>query len=121
MKFKIIDKKSFIIYLNNSYKKIDKDNSKNIIKDIIMLIKKRYSYNFSGIYEVNIYNVKDLSTLLLFEKIDNDSFLYNSVDLKIINHKEQLNIIIDDFTLLDNKNIYNICEHYSIDEVNLHR
>ena len=56
MKFKILNKKSFIVYLNSFYKKID-NNSKEIIKNIILLIKKRFAYNIFGYYEVNIYRI----------------------------------------------------------------
>ena len=126
MKFETIDKKSFIIYLNSFYKKIDSNSSKEVIKNIILLIKKRYSYNICGFYEVNIYRVKGLLTIMVFKRMDNDEILYNSVDLRIIEHKGTINYSIDDFVLtcnkeLNNNDIYKICEHYSIDEVNLHR
>ena len=123
MKFKILDKNSFIIYLNNFYKKKVNSNSKEVIKDILLLIKKRYDYNIFGYYEVNIYRVKDLLTILLFKRIDNDNMLYNSIDLKIIEHKKMIDYSVNDFYINCDKsnNIYKICEHYSINEVNLHR
>ena len=121
MKFKIIDKKISIIYLNNAYKEINENNSKEIIKEIILLIKKRYSYNIYGFYEVNIYKVKKISTIIIFKKRDNDELFYNTIDLKIIHHKKTIDIFVDDFSLSNNNEIYKICEHYSVDEVNLHR
>ena len=129
MKFNIINKNSFIIYLNSSYIKDTEEISKEIIKNIILLIKKRYSFKIFGFYEVNIYKIKNLINILVFKKIDNDELFFNSVDLKIINHKELIRIDFDDFKLMENINfdkinsfnVYKICEHYSINDLNLHQ
>ena len=126
MKFKVLNKNTFIVYLNSFYKKID-SNSKEIIKSIIILIKKRYAYNIYGYYEVNIYRINNLLSILLFNRLDNDMLLYNSIDLKIIEKNSKIKYKIDDFTIieddkeLNDNDIYKICEHYSIDDVNLHR
>ena len=129
MKFNIINKNSFVIYLNSSYIKDTEEISKEIIKNIILLIKKRYSFKIFGFYEVNIYKIKNLINILVFKKIDNDELFFNSVDLKIINHKELIRIDFDDFKLMENINfdkinsfnVYKICEHYSINDLNLHQ
>ena len=129
MKFNIINKNSFVIYLNSSYIKDTEEISKESIKNIILLIKKRYSFKIFGFYEVNIYKIKNLINILVFKKIDNDELFFNSVDLKIINHKELIRIDFDDFKLTENINfnninsfnVYKICEHYSINDLNLHQ
>ena len=129
MKFEIINKNSFIIKLNNSYKILNKDNQDDIIKKIITIIRKRYGYNVLGFYEVNIYKVSSMFSLLLFTKINNDR-LYNNIDLRIINHNTDISLYIDDYEIM-NKNylkssdieigdIYKLCEHYTYIMPNLH-
>lgn len=117
MYFNVIDNKTFEVRINSSFK-IDFNDLSKSIKNILYKLNKKYNYLIRGYYEVNIYRVKELITLLLFKKIDNDNYL-NTIDLKIINHNKELDIIIDDF-LLNKQNIYNICEHYSIRYDNLH-
>ena len=122
MNFKIIDNKSFVIKLNNSYKKITLDNQNKIIKELLILVRKRYSYNICGLYEIDIYK-SNMFSILMFRKTNNDSGIYNNIDLKIKNHSKELNITIDDYELLKKTSlkinelntcdIYKICEHYS--------
>ena len=121
MKFKIIDNKSFIILLNSSYIKYNDEVSKDTIKNIILLIKKRYSYNICGVYEVDVYKGKNLFLFLKFKKMDDGEYYLNTLDLKIKNHKEIIKVSIDDFDLLKCNNKYKICEHYSFDMLNLHK
>ena len=118
MNFKVINNKKFIIKINNSYKELNIDNQNTIIKDILILIKKRYAYNVYGYYEVNIYNIKDLITILIFNKLNSDDY-YKTIDLKIINHNKNIKIEYDDYELKSTKNIFKKCEHYSIKNLNL--
>lgn len=120
MKFEIIDKSTFQVKINTSYKRINKENQTNIIKELLLLIKKRYAIDIYGFYEVNIYTYNNLFTIMLFKRINRDDSFYNTIDLKIINHSKELDIIIDDFILKNTKNIYKICEHYYIKSLNLH-
>lgn len=120
MKFEIIDKTTFQVRLNTSYKIINKENETKILREILLLIKKRYALNIYGFYEVNIIPISNLITILIFKKINKEDMFYNTIDLKIINHKNNNNIIIDDFILENNNNVYKICEHYYIKNLNLH-
>lgn len=119
MNFKVINNKEFIVRLNNSYKKLNIENQNKIIKEILILIKKRYAYNIYGFFEVNIYNIKDLITILKFYKKDKDDYFGKMIDLKIINHNKKEDIIIDNLVLKKSNNIYKICEHYYIKNLNL--
>lgn len=118
MNFKIINNKEFVVKVNCSYKKINLDTQNKTIKDILILIKKRYAYNIYGFFEVNIFNIKELITILLFKKINEDNY-YKTIDLKIINHNKIIDLDYDDIELKDTKNIYKKCEHYSIKNLNL--
>ena len=120
MKFEVIDNNSFQVRLNTSYKKINRDNQTDVIKNILLLIKKRYALNIYGFYEVNIYYIDIFVTIIKFKKLNNNDSFYNTIDLKIINHDKKINIEIDDFLLENNKNIYKMCEHYYIKKLNLH-
>ena len=126
MKFEIINDNKFIVRLNTSYKIINLDNQNEIIKNILLIIKKRYSYNIFGFYNVDIYKVSNLLSIIIFKKIE-DNYCKN-IDLKIINHSKKIDINIEDFDIINRvrvknvnkKDIYKICEHYSIRIDNLH-
>lgn len=122
MNFKIINKNTFYIKINKSYKNIDLDNCDEIIKKVLVSIRKKYAFNILGFFEVNIYDIKDITTIFLFKKVGDDTF-YNNIDLKINNNINYINFEIDDFVLLNSykkdKNIYKICEHYYFNEYNL--
>ena len=126
MKFEIINNKKFIIKINNFYKNINLDNQNKIIKDILLLIKKRYSFNIFGFYDVDIYKINNLASLLIFNKTQDNYF--NSIDLKIMNHSNKPVINIEECDIINNlkidnlksKDIYKVCEHYSFGMDNLH-
>ena len=118
MNFEVINKNTFQLKINNSYMNLDINNQSNKIKEILLLIKKRYALDIIGFYEVNIYSIDDLLSILIFKKINKEDMLYNTIDLKIINHNKPLEIIIDDFEI-DKKNKYKVCEHYIIKDINL--
>ena len=128
MKFEIIDKNSFVVKLNNSYKNLN-NNQEDIIKNILILMKKRYAYNIYGFYEVNVYKISNFISLLFFKRV-NSNDLINNIDLRIINHNTNIDLYIDDYEIIKTNhikgndisydNIYKICEHYSIPMHNLH-
>ena len=130
MYFEIIDDKHFIIRLNSSYKKINENNKNDIIKSLLILLKKRYAYNILGFYEVNIYNSSNMFSYILFTKINNSDGIYNNIDLKINLHRKDLFLNIDDYEIIkenyikcsdiNNEDIYKICEHYTVVKPNLH-
>lgn len=91
MKFSIIDSNNFKIYINNEYEKFNYENDDELydsLKKILTNIRKKYAFNIYGYYEVDIYNLKEIATILYFQKKDEDSSLYKTVDLKIIKKEE---------------------------------
>lgn len=90
MKFSIIDEDNFNIYINNKYLTFDSNNQRelyNSLKKILISIRKKYAINIYGFFEVDIYTIRALGTILKFHKKDDDSLIYKTVDLKIIEHE----------------------------------
>ena len=75
MKIEVTDEKT-ILYLENYYFKTkDKENLTKEIKDIFIKLIKYYKLNFSGIYEVNIFENNKYGTIL--EIIKKDELLFS--------------------------------------------
>ncbi len=90
MKFSIIDEDNFNIYINNKYLTFDSNDQRelyNSLKKILISIRKKYAINIYGFFEVDIYTIRALGTILKFHKKDDDSLIYKTVDLKIIEHE----------------------------------
>ncbi len=136
MNVKFLSDKKIIVKVNSSYLKLDEDNLYDDLKKILINIRKKYYYDIYGFYEVNIYYVKDLLTILTFYKTDEDSFYNKTIDLKVVRSSKEPLIFIDDFqivdrdkqevadnkirlNIVDKKDIYKICEHYSLETSNL--
>ena len=131
MNYKIIDNNTFIVKINSSYATLNENNQMKFIKETLIKLKKKYSCNIYGFYDVDIYKVKRLLTIIIFKRKDSDNMFYNTIDLKINNHELDLNIIVDDFLLLNdyknevngsilnNEDVYKICEHYRVEMHNL--
>ena len=129
MKYQLINKNKFIIYLNSSYMNLNKDNLYDSIKNILIKVRKKYAYDIYGYYDVNIYETKNLRTIIEFIKKDQDDYFKNNIDLKISYINKDFILRIDDYTLLNNflisskeikdSDIIKICEHYSIENLNL--
>ena len=133
MNFKIVDNNTFIVKINSSYAILNENNQTKFIKDTLIKIRKRYSTNIYGFYDVDIYKIKKILTIIIFRKKDNDNMFYNTIDLKIKNHELELNIVVDDFLLLNDynskkiikgsnlksKDVFKICEHYRVEKHNL--
>lgn len=129
MKYQLINKNKFIIYLNSSYMCLNKENLYDSIKNILIKVRKRYAYDIYGYYDVNIYEIKCITTVIEFIKKDQDDYFKNNVDLKINYINKDYKIRIGDYALLNNflissndikgSDIIKICEHYSIENLNL--
>lgn len=91
MKIEMLDKDSYKIFVNNSYKDIsnieDKSELGKFIKSIILDIRKIYDILLEGLYEVHVYVIKFIGMILEVKNID--SYLSKTVDLKIIVHSEE--------------------------------
>lgn len=92
MNVTIIDNDRFDVYINSSYIDFDNhsDNKDNELYDnlkkILISVRKKYSLNIFGFYDVDIYYINSFATILRFSKKDDDSILYKNVDLKIVEH-----------------------------------
>lgn len=133
LNFEIIDSNNFKVKINSSNKILNELSKEDKIKRIMLDLKKKYSFNIYGLYEVDIYNVNNFVTIFIFKRKDEDDYLYKTIELKINEHKNVPKISVDDFTLLKkyNKNIvennkilsdivkkddiYKLCEHYTIE------
>lgn len=91
MKIEMLDKDSYKIFINNSYKDIsnidDKGELGKFIKSIILEIRKIYDILLEGLYEVHVYVIKFIGMILEVKNID--SYLSKTVDLKIIVHSDE--------------------------------
>ena len=92
MNITIIDDNKFDIYVNNLYVNFNSDSNDNDnelydnLKKILINVRKKYSLNIFGFYEVDIFYVENYATILKFVKKDEDSIMYKNVDLKIVEH-----------------------------------
>ena len=123
MNFSIIDDNNFKLYFNNKYISFsydDEDALYESLKNILITLKKKYAFNIYGFYEVNIYQIKDVCTILIFEQKD-DSMLYKTVDLKIIkNSLKDVYLKFDDYFLIQNyDNIKYFNNNYYINAENI--
>lgn len=122
----IIDKNNYIVKVNSFYKYKDLD-------DILNRIKKLYYIDISGYYDVDIYEIKKFLTVIKFKKIDDDNY-YKRTEYNIKKHYKEETIVVEDFTLIDkynyknkkikgseidNKDIIRLCEHYTLENINL--
>lgn len=129
MNFNIINNNKYVVKINSSLITINEKNQASVIKDILINIKKRYGLNIYGDYDVDIYKIDNLLSIIVFNKKNIDGLFYNTIDLKIKNHSKSFDIIINDFTIINNnrinskkinsKDIYKICEHYFIEKLDL--
>lgn len=131
--FEIIDSNNFKVKINSSNKTLSDLSKEDKIKKIMLELKKKYSFNIYGFYEVDIYNVGNFVTYMIFKRKDEDDYYYKSIELKINEHKYIPQLLINDFTLLKKYNkdiieknkifsniikredIYKLCEHYVIE------
>jgi len=113
MNFKYVNKNKYIVKINSSYLNLSNDNIMNSLKEILINIKKRYNIDIYGFFDVDLYEISNFLYVLEFNKKDSDEYFYKTVDLKIKKHNKKLSFILDDF-LIDNENIYKMCEHYFI-------
>lgn len=118
MKFLIYDDNNFQITVNNEYIEFKYDNEEElyeILKNILIAIKKKYAYDIYGFYEVNIYILKNICTILEFSKKE-DNHLYKTIDLKIIkNNNKNVYLKFDDYLLIkQHKNVKYLDNKYYI-------
>ncbi len=132
MNIKILNNNTYLIKINSWIKEYQEYNKENKIKEIIYKIGKKYNLNIYGIYNVNISALKKIMKIIRIEKIDDDDFYRNRIDLIINKDNKELEMFVNDFTLLDNYNykkmsnnlikgstikeedIIRLCEHYSL-------
>lgn len=133
LNFEITDSNNFKVKINLSNKTLNNLSKEDIIKKILLELKKRYSFNIYGFYEVDIYKVENFITIMIFKRKNEDDYYYKTVELKINEHKYTPKLLINDFTLLEKYNkdiieknkifsniikkedVYKLCEHYAIE------
>ena len=123
MNFFIIDDNNFKLYVNNKYINFNYDDEDELyesLKNILITLKKKYAFDIYGFYEVNIYKIKELATILNFTKKD-DSMLYKTVDLKIIKNslKDVYLKFSDYFLIQEYDNIKYLHNNYYINAENI--
>ena len=91
MKVEFIDNDSYKIFINSDYKKdLDLDNKEELgkfIKSVILKIRKFYNILLEGLYEVHVYVIKFIGTVLEIKNID--TYLSKNIDLKIVVHNDE--------------------------------
>ena len=130
MNFKIINNNKYIIKLNSELIKYENIDSKEINK-ILNMITKRYGFEISGFYIIDIYQVNNFLTIIELNKKDDDDFYRKTINYKINKHKKEAKLIFDDILLLkeynidfntdkinrtnlNKKDVLRLCEHYDI-------
>lgn len=90
MKVESVGNDSYILFLSNDYIGTMAFDSKEEIglylKDIIVLLRKRYGLVLKGFYEVNIYLNEKVGMFIEIENIEDYDFLIEEIDLKIVIH-----------------------------------
>lgn len=90
MKVESTGNDSYVLFLSTDYiGTIAFDSKEEIglyLKDIIVLLRKRYGLVLKGFYEVNIYINEKVGMFIEIENIDDYDFLIEEIDLKIIIH-----------------------------------
>lgn len=131
MNFNIIDKNTFIVKLNNSFLEINEQDEKDKLNKLLFQIKKRYSYDIYGFYDVDIYYINNFITIIKFKRKDDDEYFRKNINLKINRHLKEKRLHFNDYFLIDKyknkiinnslkgsdidkKDILRLCEHYDI-------
>jgi len=124
MKFSVIDENTFNIYVNNQYLSFSKeeDSSYDSLKKILINLKKRYGYDIYGYYQVDIYKIDDIATILKFNKKE-ESLMCKTIDLKLVHHiSNNIYLKFNDFYLIKKyKNVkyFDGAFYVSVNEIKL--
>lgn len=124
MKLSFLSDEEFKIYINKEYLNIALEDEKELyesLKKILLNMRKRYSYNIYGFYEVNIYRINELGYLFIFTKKE-DSFLCKTIELKIVkNNSEDVYFEFENYEeIFKNKKVkfYNNKFYINVEDVN---
>ena len=137
MNFSIINERCFVVRINNSYLELKEEDIYDKLKKVLINIRKRYAYDIYGFYDVEIYEVKNFITILKFYKKDDDELFRNTIDLKINKINRRINIVFDDYFLINKcqnidkdvnkykinselikkEEIIKLCEHYKVEQI----
>ncbi len=131
MKIKYQDNDNFILYLNKFYiNKLDLEDKKSVeeyFKNIFLKLKKRFSFNIYGYYNIKVFANNIYGIIIEVNKINNEYFkLYGSkTDMKIAIDTNNLFLYeIEDYFLIDylsdyiNNIYYNDNNHKYYIEIN---
>ena len=137
MNFSVINERCFMIKINNSYLELNEEDIYDKLKKVLINIRKRYAYDIYGFYDVEIYEIKNFITILKFYKKDDDELFRNTIDLKINKINRRINIVFDDYFLINKcqnidkdvnkykinselikkEDIIKLCEHYKVEQI----
>lgn len=79
----------------------DKKALKELLKKILVGLKKNYQISIYGFYAVKIYVLEKLGFLFLFQKIEDDLFSNQTIDLKIELHlKPNVYLSFEDYDII---------------------
>ena len=87
MKIEVIDNKIIVYLFNGNINVNDILELNNKIKDIFLRIMKKSNYDFFGYNKVDVYCNENYGTVLEVERIGNNEFNYQRIDLKIVVYK----------------------------------
>lgn len=100
----IIDEDNLYVYIckNLDLQNKDEKDLTEIIKNIIIALRKHYNYVLNGFYEINIYP-NNYKTILNISKID--EYIKTSIDLRIlIDNKEKIYLKTNDLFIFKDYN-----------------
>lgn len=100
----IIDEDNLYVYIckNLDLQNKDEKDLTEIIKNIIIALRKHYNYVLNGFYEINIYP-NNYKTILNISKID--EYIKTSIDLRIlIDNKEKIYLKTKDLFIFKDYN-----------------
>jgi len=87
MKIEVVDNKIIVYLFNENINVNDILELNNKIKDIFLRIMKKSNYDFFGYNKVDVYYNENYGTVLEVERIGNNEFNYQRIDLKIVVYK----------------------------------
>lgn len=129
LNFDFINDKEYIVKINYANKIINKDIN-DMVKEILINLRKKYALEINGFYEIDIYDIPNLIKIIHFKKKDEDNYYIKTIDLKINIYKDDIPLFFDDYSLLTKykekikyntilsstikkEDIYKLCEHYN--------
>lgn len=110
MKVIISSEKKFILFFNKFNEELNlEDNYEEKFKNMLLKLKKYYSINIYGFYNVYVYSNKYYGTILKIERENDFDLVYKQIDMHIVIEKDSKILYkVNDILFIKNKEKYNI-------------